>query len=192
MSMEFQVIVESSARHVHLSTADLEALFGKGYELHNKRALSQPGQYLTEEKVTLVGPRSRIERVSVLGPVRSATQVEISFTDARTLGIDAPIRESGDIAGTPGIKIVGPAGEVDIKEGVIVAKRHIHVHTSDAEKYNLKDKQIVSLEISGPRSVVFNDCVVRVSDNFSTAVHIDYDEANAAGIKGEVTGIIRA
>ena len=188
---EFEVLVEASARHLHLSAADLAVLFGEGFELHKKRDLSQPGEFLTDEKVTITGSRNKIDKVSVLGPVRKATQIEISLTDARTLGVEPPVRLSGDLAGSPGIKVTGPAGEIELTEGVIIAKRHMHVVTSDAQKYGLTDRQVVCVQISGERAVTFDECVVRVSDNFATAVHIDYDEANAAGVSGTVTGIVK-
>ncbi|MGI6279932.1 MAG: PduL/EutD family phosphate acyltransferase [Acutalibacteraceae bacterium] len=178
--MEKKVLVEVSARHVHLSQEDLETLFGAGYQLTPKKDLSQPGQYACEEKVTVVGEKSSL-KASILGPVRSSTQVELSLTDARTIGVTAPIRESGDIEGSGACKIIGPKGEIEIKEGVIAAKRHIHMTKADAEKYGITDKQIVSVKIqSEGRSLIFGDVVARVSDSFSLAMHIDTDEANAA------------
>ena len=174
-------IVETSARHVHVTQEDLEVLFGKGYQLTKKKDLSQPGQYASNEKVTIVGPKKEMT-ASILGPVRSASQVEISLTDARTLGIAAPVRESGDIAGSGACKLVGPCGEVELKEGVIAAKRHIHATPADAEQYGLQDKQIVSVKVeSDGRSLVFGDVVVRVSEKYALAMHIDTDESNAAG-----------
>ncbi len=187
------VLVETSARHVHVTEEDIKVLFGEGATLTKKKDLSQPGQFACEERVTLVGPKKSIPNVSILGPARSKTQVEVSFTDARTLGIDAPVRESGDVAGTPGCKIVGPCGELDIAEGVIVAKRHIHLTPADAEKFGLKDKQIVSLKInSEARSLTFGDVVVRVSEKFAPAAHLDTDEANAACAFGKCVGEIIA
>ena len=183
-------IVETSARHIHVTERTLAILFGEGHTLTNKKDLSQPGQFACEEKVKLVGPKGEMN-VSILGPVRKADQVELSFTDARTLGLKGvPVRESGDVAGTPGIKLVGPCGEVEISEGVMIAKRHIHMTPADAEKLGLKDKDVVSVKTSGERSVVFNETVVRVSDKFLLRMHIDTDEANAAGIAGEVEGEI--
>jgi putative phosphotransacetylase len=176
------VLVETSARHVHVSEADLEKLFGKGYQLTVKKALSQPGQYACEERVTVVGPKKELKNVSILGPVRPATQVELSMTDARSIGIAAPVRESGDVAGSAGCKLVGPAGEVEIPEGVIVAKRHIHMTPEDAAKAGVADKEIVKVACGGDgRKLVLDDVVIRVSDKFSTAMHIDTDESNAAG-----------
>lgn len=190
--MEKKVLVEISARHVHVSRADLDVLFGEGYELTNKKDLSQPGQFACEEKVTVVGAKGSL-KASILGPVRPDTQVELSLTDARSIGVTAPIRESGDIAGTGACKIVGPCGEVEISEGVIAAKRHIHMTTADAAKYELADKQIVSVKIPAEgRALVFDDVVVRVSDKFALAMHIDTDEANAAAVPGSCIGEILA
>lgn len=184
-------IVETSARHVHVTQEDLETLFGKGYELTKKKDLSQPGQYACEERVTVVGPKKELAGVSILGPVRPASQVEISLTDARSIGIAAPIRESGDIAGSGACKLVGPCGEVELKEGVIAAKRHIHATPEDAEKLGVKDKEIVSVKIdTDGRSLVFGDVVVRVSPKFALAMHIDTDESNAAGCGRQVYGEI--
>ena len=191
--MEKKVIVETSARHIHLSREHVDVLFGAGHALTNKKDLSQPGQFACEEKVELVGPKGSL-KVSVLGPERKATQVELSYTDARTLGLKSvPVRESGDTAGSPGLKLVGPAGEVDLAEGVIIAKRHIHMTTADAEAFGLSDKQVVSVKIENDsRSTIFGDVVVRVSDSFALAMHIDTDECNAAGAFGEVYGEILA
>lgn len=189
--MSNKVLVETSARHVHLSRADLDVLFGKGYELTVKKDLSQPGQYACEERVTVVGPKKAIERVGILGPVRPASQVEVSFTDARTLGISAPVKESGDIAGTPGCKLVGPCGEVEIANGVIVAKRHIHFTPAEAEAAGVNDKEIVKVKVESEcRTTIFDDVVVRVHPNFSAAMHIDTDESNASAAFGLVYGEI--
>lgn len=183
-------IVETSARHVHVSQEDLETLFGKGYELTKKKDLSQPGQYACNEKVTIVGSKKEMA-ASILGPVRSASQVEISLTDARSIGVDAPVRESGDVAGSGACRLVGPCGEVELKEGVIAAKRHIHATPEDAEKLGVKDKDVVSVKIdTDGRSLVFGDVVVRVSPKFALAMHIDTDESNAAGCGREVYGEI--
>ena len=170
-------IVETSARHVHVTQEDLETLFGKGYVLTKKKDLSQPGQYACEERVTVVGSKKELAGVSILGPCRKATQVELSLTDARSIGVAAPIRESGDIAGSGACKLVGPCGEVELKEGVIAAKRHIHATTK------------VKVDTEG-RSLVFGDVVVRVSDSYALAMHIDTDESNAAGCGREVYGEI--
>lgn len=189
--MAEKFLVETSARHVHLSEADIETLFGKGHTLTHKKDLSQPGQYACEERVTLVGPKKPIANVIILGPARKATQVELSFTDARTLGVSAPVRESGDVAGSAGCKIVGPAGEIDLNEGVIIAKRHIHMTPDDAAKFGVADKDIVSVKLdSDGRKTVFGDVVVRVNPNFALAMHIDTDEANAACAFGEFYGEI--
>jgi len=185
-----KILVETSARHVHLSKEDLAKLFGEGAELTFKKALSQPGQFACEERVKLVGPKKEIANVIILGPVRPATQIELSYTDARTLGIDAPLRESGNVAGTPGLKLVGPAGEVDVAEGAIIAKRHIHMTPADAETYGVENGQIVSVKIDSERSAVLGDVVVRVNPNFSLAMHIDTDEANAACAFGKCYGEI--
>ena len=184
-------IVETSARHVHVTQETLEILFGKGHELTHKKDLSQPGQFACEERVTLVGPKKSLERVSILGPVRNADQVELSLSDARSIGVAAPIRESGDVAGSAPCKLVGPCGEVELTEGVIAAKRHIHATPEDAEKLGVKDKDVVSVKIdTDGRSLVFGDVVVRVSPKFALAMHIDTDESNAAGCGREVYGEI--
>lgn len=189
--MSNQVLVETSARHVHVTQEVLKTLFGKGYELTKKKDLSQPGQFASNERVQVIGPKSSFPAVSILGPVRPETQVELSASDARSIGVNAPCRESGDIAGSGACKLVGPAGEVELSEGVIVAKRHIHATPEDAEKFGLKDKEIVSVKInSNGRSLVFGDVVVRVSPKYALAMHIDTDESNAAfatpGMMGEI------
>ncbi len=189
--MEKTVLVETSARHVHVTQEALETLFGAGYELTKKKDLSQPGQFACEERVQVIGEKSSFPAVSILGPVRPDCQVEISASDARAIGVKAPVRESGDIAGSGACKLVGPKGEVELKEGVIIAKRHIHMTPEDAEKYGLKDKQVVSVKIeSTERSLIFGDTVVRVSPKFSLAMHIDTDEANAVLAPAGVMGII--
>lgn len=186
-----KVMVETSAHHAHITKETLETLFGKGATLTNKKDLSQPGQFACEEKITVVGPRGEM-KMSILGPTRPADQVEISLTDARKLGITAPVRESGDIAGTPGCKLVGPEGEVEIENGVIVAKRHIHLDPKTAEEFGLADKQVVSVKVGEDtgRSTVFGDVVIRVHQNFAPAMHIDTDESNAASLGGTVDGEI--
>jgi len=189
--MERKVLVEVSARHVHLSKVDLETLFGKGYQLHVKKMLSQPGQYAAEERVNVIGPKREISGVSILGPTRSKTQIELSQTDARSIGVSAPLRESGDITGSAPCKIVGPKGTIELNEGIIIAKRHIHLTPADANKFGLKDKDVVSVKIdTDGRGVIFGDVVIRVRDDFSSAMHIDTDEGNAANISGEVYGTI--
>ena len=186
-----KVLVETSARHVHVSPKDLETLFGANYQLTKKKDLSQPGQYACVERVDVVGPKKTLTGVSILGPTRSATQVELSLTDARSIGIAAPIRESGDIAGSGACKLVGPCGEVELTEGVIAAKRHIHMTTADAAEMGLADKDVVSVKVEGgDRALTFGDVVVRVSDKYALAMHIDTDESNAAcvapGTMGEI------
>ena len=184
-------LVETSARHVHVTQEHLEILFGKGYELTKKKDLSQPGQYACEERVTVVGPKKELKGVSILGPVRKATQVELSLTDARSIGVAAPVRESGDVAGSAGCKLIGPAGEVELTEGVIAAKRHIHATPADAEQLGVKNGDIVSVKVdTDGRSLIFGDVVVRVSDSYALAMHIDTDESNAAGCGREQYGEI--
>ena len=189
-----KVLVETSARHVHLSEKEFEMLFGAGAKLTVKKELSQPGQFVSFEKVNLVGPKKAINGVSILGPLRKEAQVEISLTDARTLGVDAPVRESGDTANTPGITLVNatdPTKELTLEKGVIVAKRHIHATPSDAAECGLTNGEIVSVKVETEgRSLVFGDVVVRVRDDFSWAMHIDTDESNAAKCSGEVYGEI--
>ena len=174
-------VVETSARHVHVTQEDLETLFGKGHELTKKKDLSQPGQFACEEKVDIVGPKNTLKGIRVLGPARPETQVEVAMTDARTLGIKAPVRESGKLEGTPGCKIVGPCGEVEIDHGVIVALRHVHLSPAQAEEAGVKDKDIVSIKIEGERGLVFNNVLVRSGDAHEREVHLDTDEGNAAG-----------
>ena len=191
--MANEVLVEVSARHVHVTKEVLETLFGKGYELTPKKDLSQPGQFACEERVTVVGAKRELAGVSILGPVRPETQVEISLTDARSIGVSAPVRESGDIAGSGACKLVGPCGEVELKEGVIAAKRHIHMTPADAEIMGVCDKQIVKVAMNTEgRKTVYDDVVVRVSDKYALAMHIDTDESNAAGIAGKLMGEVIA
>ena len=182
-------LIETSARHVHLTAETVETLFGKGHQLTKKKDLSQPGQFACEEKVTVIGPKGSL-KASILGPVRPADQVEISLTDARSIGVVAPIRESGDVAGTGACRIEGPCGSVEIPEGVIAAKRHIHMTPTDAEVFGVSDKEIVKVKLDTARPLIFDDVVVRVSDKFSLAMHIDTDESNAAGCAGTVYGEI--
>ncbi len=189
--MSMEVLVETSARHVHVTQEVLETLFGKDYVLTKKKDLSQPGQYACAERVDIVGPKKTLAGVSILGPVRPETQVELSLTDARSIGVAAPIRESGDIAGSGACKMVGPCGEVELSEGVIVAKRHIHMTTADAERMGLSDKQVVSVQVpSNGRALIFGDVVVRVSDKYALAMHIDTDESNAGAIAPNTMGTI--
>ncbi len=178
-----RIPVETSARHLHVTREHLNILFGEGYELHPKKDLSQPGQYLCEEKVCIRGPRSEFPGVSIIGPVRPATQVEITLTDARSIGLTIPVRESGDIAGSAGAVLVGPAGSVAIEEGIICAMRHVHMTPEDAQRLGLKNGQTVSVKTDGSRPITFRDAVVRVSPKYALAMHIDVDESNAAGLQ---------
>jgi len=186
MKMAEKIIAETSARHVHLSAEHIEILFGKGYTLTHKKDLSQPGQFACEERVTIEGPKSALKNVIILGPARPATQVEISLTDARTLGISAPVRESGDIAGSAPVKVIGPAGEVTITEGAIAAKRHIHLTPEAAADQGVADKEIVMVKLNTARPLIFDDVVCRVSEKFAPAFHMDTDESNSAGASGTV------
>lgn len=175
-------MIETSARHIHLTQETVEKLFGKGYELTIRKPLSYPGQYACNERLTIVGPKKEMANVSILGPVRKADQVEVSATDARTLGIDAPVRESGDVKGSGACKLIGPAGEVELTEGVIVAKRHLHILEKDAAELGVKDKDIIRVACGGEgRKLIFDDVVVRVNKDAVTTMHIDTDESQAAG-----------
>ena len=186
-----EILIETSARHVHVTKETLEALFGAGYELTKKKDLSQPGQYASNERVTVVGPKRELANVSILGPCRPADQVELSATDARSIGLDIVVRESGDTAGTPGCTLRGPAGEVTIKEGVIVAKRHIHLVPETAEKLGVKNKDTVWVKCkTDGREAILGDVVVRVSESFADAMHIDTDESNAIGATPNLMGEI--
>jgi len=175
------VEIEGSGKHCHVSRDTLNTLFGEGFELEVKKMLSQPGQFATPHKITVVGPRRSAE-VTILGPCRNADQIELSLTDATSLGFTAPIRESGVLDGSPGCKLIGPKGEVEINEGVIIAKRHVHMIPEDAAKYGVADKQIVKVRIGGDRGLIYDDVVVRVSPDYATYMHVDYDEFNAAAL----------
>ena len=175
------VELEASGRHVHVTEAQAQALFG--HKLTPKRPLSQPGQYLANERVTVVGPKGEFQNVAVLGPERPGAQVEISLTDARQLGLTPPVRLSGKVADSPGAVLVGPRGKVTLSQGVIVAQRHIHMTPEDAKVMGVADKQVVRLQTYTARPLIFDDVVVRVSDQFQTRVHLDYDEANACGFQ---------
>lgn len=184
-------IVETSARHIHVTEEQFKVLCGNDAVLEVRAPLSQPGQFVSTTRLDVVGPKNTIQRVSILGPFRKAGQVEVSASDARTLGVPAVVRESGDIAGTPGIKLVGPVGSLDLAEGLIVAKRHIHMTNADAVEFGVKNGDIVKLEVNTPeRSLIFGDVVVRVRDDFALACHIDTDESNAANAGGVVYGKI--
>ena len=184
------VQIEVSARHVHLDKESVEALFGVGHKLTPKRELSQPGQYLEEERVDVIGPKGSFKNVAVLGPERKHVQVEVSFSDAFALGINPPIRQSGDTQGSASVKLVGPKGEITIDEGAIVALRHVHMTPEDAERLGLVDNQVVSVEALTDRKLVFEDTVIRVSPKFRTRMHVDVDEAGAAHIAGFALGKI--
>ncbi|AEF93928.1 Propanediol utilization protein [Desulfotomaculum nigrificans CO-1-SRB] len=177
------VPVGISARHIHLSQEHVDILFGPGYELKKYKDLSQPGQYACEETLTVVGPKGVIEKVRVLGPLRKQSQVELSISDCFKLGIRAPLRDSGDLAGSASVTLVGPVGSITLKEGAIIAARHIHMHTSDAEKYGLEDGDRIYVRAKGPRGIIFGDVLVRVSDKFKLEMHVDTDEGNAVGLR---------
>ncbi len=189
--MENKILVETSARHIHLTEEAVVALYGEGAELIVKKMLSQPGQFATaNEKIKLVGPKGEM-MVSVLGPTRKDNQIELSYTDARALGLkDVPVRESGDVAGTPGLKMVGPAGEITVDAGAIIAMRHIHMTPADAEGLGVTNGQVVKVKINSQRTTIFDDVVVRVSPSYALAMHIDTDECNAAAAFGEIYGEI--
>lgn len=188
--MENKILVETSARHIHLTPEHVAILFGEGHTLTVKKMLSQPGQFACEEKIEVKGEKGSL-KMSVLGPERKASQVEVSLTDARTIGVKAPVRESGDIAGSGACTLIGPCGTVELSEGVIAAKRHIHLDTKTASEFGLADKETVSVRLdTNGRALTFGDVVVRVSDKFAPAMHIDTDESNAACAFGEVYGTI--
>lgn len=183
--------VAISNRHLHLSKADVDALFGTGYKLTPMKPLSQPGQYACEETVTIVGPKGKLAKVRVLGPERKETQVELSATDAVKLGVKPVVRMSGDIKNTPGCTIEGPAGSVTITNGVIVAARHLHISDKQAEIYGLKDGAVIRVKTQGERSVVFENVAVRVNKDFDLELHFDFDEANATLMKnGDLVEIV--
>lgn len=186
-----QILVETSARHIHVTDEALEVLCGKGAKLAIRKELSQPGQYVSETRLDIVGPKKTISGVSILGPTRKFNQVEVSATDARTLGVVAPIKESGDVAGSAPIKLVGPCGEIELKEGLIVAKRHIHMTEEDAKEFGVKNGQIVNVKtLTKDRQLTFGDVVIRVRNDFKLAMHVDTDESNAANASGVVFGEI--
>ncbi|HVJ48230.1 phosphate propanoyltransferase [Desulfitobacterium sp.] len=179
----FKVNVGISNRHIHLSPEDLETLFGAGYKLTPTKDLSQPGQFATAEQVTLVGPKGSMEGVRILGPVRKATQIELAATDTFKLGVKPPVRDSGDLRGTPGLEVVGPKGKIQLEHGTVIAARHIHMTPEDAKKYNLKDGDHVKVAVDGPRAGVFERVLIRVSPNYALDMHVDTDEGNAFGLK---------
>lgn len=188
--MEKFIPVSMSNRHVHISKEHLEVLFGEGHELTVMKDLSQPGQFACDEKIDVVGPRATLKGVRILGPVRPETQIEISVFDARTLGVEAVVRASGNTNNTPGCTIVGPKGQVTLEKGLIVAARHVHMHTDDAPKYGVKDKDVVKVKVGSDRSVVFENVVVRVHPDFALDMHIDIEEGNAAAIQNGEQGEI--
>ena len=187
---EHRVAIEGSGRHIHLSQEVLEALFGEGYELTVKKHLSQPGEFASNSRVDVVGPKGKIQGVAILGPCRPATQVELSYTDARILGLTCPVRESGKLKGSASCILVGPEGSVELSEGAIIAKRHIHLTPEDAETFGVSDQEIVQVKTDGERALIFDEVVCRVSPKYATSMHVDYDELNAGGLFGQVTGVI--
>ena len=190
--MKTKLPIALSNKHVHLSQKHLDVLFGEGYELTKFKDLSQPGQYACEEKVDVVGPKGTLKGIRILGPVRPDTQFELSISDAFALGVKPVVRNSGDIADTPGAKLVGPKGEVEIDKGIIVAARHIHMHTKDGEEFGAKDKDVVSVRVSGPRGLIFDNVLVRVHENFALEMHVDIEEGNAAGVRnGDIVELIK-
>ena len=182
--------LEASGRHVHVTKEQAQILFG--HDLTPSRPLSQPGQYLSNERLTVIGPKGEFRNVAVLGPERKEAQVEVSLTDARELGVKVPVRPSGDVSGSPGVRLAGPCGSVTIPQGVIAAQRHIHMTPADAAHMGVTDKQIVKLQVFTARPLIFEDVLVRVSDDFATFAHLDYDEANACGFqKGDLGRILK-
>lgn len=185
-----EIPVEVSARHVHLTQEALDVLFGPGYQLKRRRGLSQPGQYLSAERVKLVTHKGQIDNVAILGPLRKEIQVELSLTDARMLGVKAPVCLSGDLEGAADVLIVGPEGVVTAKDSVMVAKAHVHMTPTDAEAYGVSHGEHVSIRLGSERAVTLNDVIVRVSPDYALAVHIDFDEANAAQVSGDIIGLL--
>ena len=188
---DMTIIIEGSGRHLHVCREHLDILFGEGFELEVKKMLSQPGQYASNSKVDLTGPKGVIKGISILGPCRSETQIELSFTDARIVGLNCPVRESGVLAGSPGCTITGPNGSVELTQGCIIAKRHIHMTPEAAEKYGVKDKEIVQVQVGGERALIFDEVICRVNASYANFMHVDYDEINAASLFGkDPTGVI--
>ncbi|MDO4552528.1 MAG: phosphate propanoyltransferase [Bacillota bacterium] len=188
--MSYKVPVGLSNKHLHVCQADLETLFGKGYQLTPAKDLVQPGQYACEEKVEIVGPKGSLKGVRILGPCRPETQVELAMTDARAIGVAAPVRESGKLEGTPGVKLVGPAGTVELDHGAIVALRHVHLSPEQAKEAGVKDKQMVSLRFEGERGLTFDNVLVRSGEGHFLEIHLDTDEGNAGGISNGQLGEI--
>ncbi|MDR1953688.1 MAG: phosphate propanoyltransferase [Clostridiales Family XIII bacterium] len=189
--MSYKVEVGISNKHVHLSAADIEALFGAGHELTPVKDLKQPGQFAADEKVDITGPKGVIRGVRVLGPARKETQVELSVTDARGIGLAPPIRESGQLDGSPGVTLTGPAGTVELEKGAIIALRHIHLSSAQAAEAGVKDKDVVDVQTFGTRPIIFQDVLIRAGDAYAREFHVDTDEGNAAGIgNGDIVEII--
>lgn len=184
------VEIEASARHIHLDRPTIDALFGKGYELTPKKPLSQPGQYVSEERLSIVGPNGKLDNVAILGPARGDSQVELSLTDALTLGLKAPLRESGHLESTPGVTLECNGKSVNISDGVIIAQRHVHMTPEDAVLFGVKNGEIVQVKVEGPRGLIFDNVVIRVSEKYSTRMHVDFDEANACGLTKGMRGTI--
>ncbi|MDR0568641.1 MAG: phosphate propanoyltransferase [Spirochaetaceae bacterium] len=183
--MGYKVPIGISNKHVHLSNGDLEKLFGPGHKLTLKKELKQPGQFASDELVDIVGPKGSLKGIRVLGPTRPESQIELSMTDARQIGLKLPVRESGKLDGTPGVKLVGPKGEIDLPKGAIVALRHIHLSPAEAVEAGVKDKDWVSVQTFGTRKVVFQDVLIRSGDAHKREFHVDTDEGNAAGINND-------
>ncbi|HCO18166.1 phosphate propanoyltransferase [Gudongella oleilytica] len=190
--MKTKLPIALSNKHIHVSQKDLEILFGEGYELTKMKDLSQPGQYACNEKVDVVGPKGTLKGVRILGPVRPDTQIEVSIADAFALGVQPIVRNSGELNETPGVKVIGPNGEVELEKGVIVAARHIHMHTLDGEEYGVKDKDIVSIKVPGPRGLIFDNVLVRVHPTYALEMHVDLEEGNASGVRnGDLVELIK-
>jgi len=190
--MGYKVEAGISNKHVHLSDADLEKLFGAGHKLTLKKELKQPGQFAAEELVDVVGPKAALKGIRVLGPTRKESQVELAMTDARVIGLNLPVRESGKLDGSPGIKLIGPAGELELQKGAIIALRHIHLSPAQAAEAGVKDKDMVTVQTSGARPLIFQDVLIRSGDAHTREFHVDTDEGNAAGIKNdELVEIVR-
>ncbi|WP_130807262.1 phosphate propanoyltransferase [Senegalia massiliensis] len=189
--MKKELPIALSNRHIHLTNEHIERLFGKGYKLNKLKDLSQPGQFASKEKVDIIGPKGELKGVRVLGPARNKTQAEISLSDGFKLGIKPPVRNSGDIEESPGGKIVGPKGEVEISKGIIAASRHIHMHIKDAKKFGLKDNDIVRVKVPGERGLTFDNVLVRVNENYALEMHVDVEEGNACGVKnGQIVELV--
>ena len=188
--MSKKILVEVSHRHIHLSKEDLNSLFGENYQLNKLKSLSQSGEFAAEETITLSNEDRKLERVRVIGPVRNQTQIELSRNDANQLKIKVPLKESGDLKNTPGIEIIGPKGKTKLKQGVIIAKRHLHANPQEANQLNLKEVDKIKIKIPGERSLIFEEIIVRINPKYALAIHLDRDEGNAAGIETKTHGEI--